>query len=221
MEFHFFGPDALLAYAAYFIGTVSPGPSNLSIMSVAMHSGRKPAFVFAAGVVSGSMFWALLAALGLSALLITYSNLLLFIKLFGGAYLLWLAAKSARAAWRPAPLQQASGIALHADADAGAEAGRGLRLYLKGLGLHLTNPKAILTWLSIVSLALPAGAGTSHALAVVSGCVCIGITVFGGYALLFSTAAARRIYVRVRRWFEGVLAVVFAFAGIKLLLSRS
>jgi threonine/homoserine/homoserine lactone efflux protein len=39
--------------------------------------------------------------------------------------------------------------------------------------------------------------------------------------MLFSTAAARRIYVRVRRWFEGVLAVVFAFAGIKLLLSRS
>ncbi|WP_194726399.1 LysE family translocator [Noviherbaspirillum malthae] len=219
MEFHLFGPDALLAYAAYFIGTVSPGPSNLSIMSVAMHSGRRSAFIFAAGVVSGSMFWALLAALGLSALLVTYSNLLVFIKLFGGAYLLWLAAKSARAACRPAPLQHSSGIALRADMD--AEAGSGRRLYLRGLGLHLTNPKAILTWLSIVSLALPAGADTSHALAIVGGCVCIGITVFGGYAMLFSTAAARRIYVRVRRWFEGVLAVVFAFAGIKLLLSRS
>ncbi|WP_151638247.1 LysE family translocator [Noviherbaspirillum aerium] len=218
MEFHLFGPDALLAYAAYFVGTVSPGPSNLSIMSIAMHSGRKPAVIFAAGVVSGSMFWALLAALGLSALLLSYSNLLFFIKLLGGAYLLWLAAKSARAACRPALDSDSSDsreAALRGDASSGK------RLYLKGLGLHLTNPKAILTWLSIVSLALPAGAGTAHALAIVGGCVCIGILVFGGYALLFSTASARRIYLRVRRWFEGVLALVFAFAGIKLLLSRS
>lgn len=215
MEILFFGPDALLAYAAYFVGTVSPGPSNLSIMSIAMHSGRGPALTFAAGVVSGSMFWALLAALGMSAILLTYSNLLFFIKLLGGAYLLWLAAKSARAACRSEP-PRAPGTAA-----ADNEAASGKALYLKGLGLHLTNPKAILTWISIVSLALPAGAGTLHALAIAGGCVCIGITVFGGYALLFSTAAARRIYLRVRRWFEGMLAAVFAAAGIKLLLSRS
>lgn len=217
MEIHLLGPDVLLAYAAYFVGTVSPGPSNLSIMSIAMHSGRKPAFVFAAGVVSGSMFWALLAALGMSAILMTYSSLMLFIKLLGGAYLLWLAARSARAACRAAPARDSRNIGLNGEA--GAEGVK--RLYLNGLGLHLTNPKAILTWISIVSLALPPGAGTIHALVIVGGCVCIGIMVFGGYALLFSTAAARRGYMRVRRWFEGVLALVFAFAGAKLLLSRT
>ena len=34
------------------------------------------------------------------------------------------------------------------------------KLYMRGLSLHLTNPKAILTWLSIVSIGLPRAAST-------------------------------------------------------------
>ncbi|MGH8808101.1 MAG: LysE family transporter, partial [Noviherbaspirillum sp.] len=77
-------PDALLAYSVYFVATASPGPSNLAIMSIAMNAGRKSALTFAVGVVSGSLFWALLAALGLGATLATYSQLLIVIKLAGG-----------------------------------------------------------------------------------------------------------------------------------------
>jgi threonine/homoserine/homoserine lactone efflux protein len=58
-----FSAHVLLAYIAYFIGTASPGPSNLAIMSLAMRSGRKAALTFALGVVSGSFCWALLASL--------------------------------------------------------------------------------------------------------------------------------------------------------------
>ncbi|MDO9166551.1 MAG: LysE family translocator [Rhodoferax sp.] len=205
--------DALLAYSAYFVGTASPGPSNLSIRSIAMHTGRRPAIVFAAGVISGSLFWAVLAALGLSAALTRYSSLLFMIKIFGGLYLLWLAFRSARSAWQHHPSGRVPAVAQRHESAP--------RVYLRGLGLHLTNPKAILAWISIVSLALPSGASTSHALSVVAGCMCIGIVVFGGYAVLFSTASARRIYGAICRWLEGVLAVVFAVAGLKLLLSRT
>ncbi len=48
----------LLVYTAYIIAAGSPGPSNMRIMSVAMDHGRRSALVFAAGVVSGSIFWA-------------------------------------------------------------------------------------------------------------------------------------------------------------------
>jgi hypothetical protein len=67
----FLTADVLIAYSAYFVGTASPGPSNLAIMSLAMSAGRRSALTFALGVVSGSFFWALLASLGLSALLAT------------------------------------------------------------------------------------------------------------------------------------------------------
>lgn len=206
-----FSPEALLAYTVYLLATASPGPSNLSIMGIAMHSGRGSAITFAAGVLSGSLVWALLAALGLSAALTRYSNLVFAIKILGGLYLLWLAFRAARSAWTPH----------HRLAPTTSRDESSLQLYLRGLGLHLTNPKAILAWIAIVSLALPPGAGAVHALSIVAGCMGIGALVFGGYAILFSTALARKVYRAARRWLEGALAVVFAVAGIKLLLSRT
>jgi threonine/homoserine/homoserine lactone efflux protein len=203
----FFSSSLLFAYSAYFVACASPGPSILAIMGMAMNAGRRPALTFAMGVMCGSMFWAVLAALGLSATLARYSQLLIFLKLAGGAYLLWLAVKSARAA-----LKASSVVPTLPKSEALPK-----RLYLRGLGFHLTNPKAILTWLSIVSLALPQGGTASHALLVVAGCNVIGFVVFGGYALLFSTPAVRRFYVAIRRWLEATLAIVFGVAGIKML----
>jgi threonine efflux protein len=206
----FFSANLLLAWSAYFVGTASPGPSNLAIMSIASNAGRRAAFAFAAGVVSGSFFWAMLAALGLSAVLTAYSGFLVAVKMAGGVYLLWLAFKSGRAALRP-PVRAAS-------AKPAQESAR--RLYTRGALLHLTNPKAILVWMSVAALGSSAGQGASHMLIVIAGCLCIGICVFGGYATLFSMPAARRIYARVQRYLDACLAVVFAAAGLRLLTSR-
>jgi threonine efflux protein len=85
--------------------------------------------------------------------------------------------------------------------------------------MHLTNPKAIFVWLSIVSLALPVGAQTIDALKVVLGCSALGLLVFGGYAIFFSTPAARCVYASLRRWFEGALAMLFGYAGLRMLMS--
>ncbi|TDV05514.1 LysE family translocator [Paraburkholderia caballeronis] len=200
--------NLLLACTAYLVGTASPGPGNLAIMSVAASHGRKAALAFALGVVSGSMFWATVATLGVSAALVAWSRFVVAIRLFGGLYLLWLAFRSGRAA-------------LVADVATVSAAGRVetlRRLYSRGALLHLTNPKAVLVWVSIVALSSN-GAGSTQA-AVVPGCVVIGCLVFGGYALLFSMDSARRLYRRTRRAMEGCLAVVFGVAGIRLLASR-
>lgn len=201
----FFSANLLLAYVAYFVGTASPGPSNLAIMSIAANEGRKSALAFAAGVISGSMFWATVATVGISAALIAYSEFLVAIKIAGGLYLLWLAFKSGRAA-------------LSTSVAASPKAGQPTplkALYTKGALLHLTNPKAVLVWVSIVALSSN-GSGATHA-AVIPGCAVIGSLVFSGYAFLFSMESARRLYTRARRGLDGSLAVVFAMTGIKLL----
>lgn len=207
----FFSANVLIAWTAYFVGTASPGPSNLAIMSIASTDGRKAAFSFAAGVICGSCFWATLAALGLSAALLAFSGLMAGVKIAGGCYLLWLAFKSGRSALRPA-----------SSVINGASANLSLRrLYSRGLLMHLTNPKAILVWISVVALASPTNGGAPHMLMTVAGCIAIGMTVFGSYAALFSTPLARRVYTSMRRWLDGGLAVVFGFAGVKLLASRA
>lgn len=201
-----------IVYSVYVIAAGSPGPSSIAIMSIAMHTGRTAALAFAAGVMTGSIFWGSLAATGISAVLATYAHAITLIKIAGGAYLLWLAWKSARSAMRPNAALSVDAIAL-----------RSLRRqYVLGLMMHLTNPKSILAWLAIMALGLGGAAqATTTALAIIGGCALLGIIIFGGYALLFSTAPMVRFYARARRWIEGTLAAVFAYAGIRLLLLRT
>jgi threonine efflux protein len=142
-----------------------------------------------------------------------YSEALTMVKLAGGLYLLWLAWQAARKAWRartamPVPGAEADGHMPSLARTAG-----------RGLALHLTNPKAIFVWLSFVSLALPPGARQADALAVVGHCGLISASVFGAYALVFSTSVARRGYQAAERPINALLAGVFGFAGVRMLLS--
>lgn len=209
IDFH----QLLMVYIAYIIAVASPGPSNMTIMGIAMSRGRAPAMVLALGVMTGSLFWATVTATGLSAVLATYANALFLIKIAGGFYLLYLAYKSARSAFSPA-------VAQTVQQELPVGRAEYLQLYRRGLLLHLTNPKAILAWIAIMSLGLKPGSGASTLLAIIGGCGLLGSVIFGGYALVFSTAPAVRIYQRAKRSIETVLALFFGFAGIKLLLSR-
>lgn len=210
LAFSHLPPNCMLAFAAYLVGTASPGPSNLAIMTTAMSRGRTHALALACGVVNGSVVWGLLAAFGLSSLMQAFTWSLIVMKFIGGAYLLWLAWKAARTARAPISLSGGPGVT-HAE-------GRLLAAYRQGLAMHLTNPKAIFVWLSIVALALPHGGEREDALLVVSGCALMGVMVFLGYAIAFSTEAARRLYRAAHRWFNATLALVFAFAGVQLLV---
>ena len=98
-------------------------------------------------------------------------------------------------------------------------AGRGglRRLYVKGLLIHLTNPKAILGWVAVFAIAVPLGASQIAVFETYGALLLVSCSVFFGYALLFSTGVFVRGYQRLRRWFEGAFAVLFGLAGLKIL----
>lgn len=196
-----------LAWTTYLIGAGSPGPSNMAIMGMAMNAGRRPALWLASGILCGSWFWGVLAALGISQVLAHFSAGMVAMKLACGLYLLWLAWKSARTACQPHAELRTAAASLQSPR----------RLYLRGLAMHLTNPKAVLAWMSTVTVGLPPGASPHLAWVVVAGCMVMGVGIFSGYALAFSTPTARRLYARSRRWMEGLLAAVFGLAGLQLL----
>jgi len=202
--------NLMLAYLAFAIGVASPGPSVLAVMGTAMAQGRARALALAAGIVSGSLCWGLSAAFGLAALMARWSGALALVKVVGGLYLLWLAWQAARKAARGAGPQAAM-------RDGAGE--RYARTYARGAALHLSNPKAIVVWLSVVSLALPHNSGQADALAFVLSCALLSATIFCCYALAFSTDAARRGYRAAERPVNALLAGVFAYAGLRMLLS--
>lgn len=202
-----------LVYGTYLIATASQGPSNMAITATAMSDGRLPALALAAGVITGSLFWAILAATGLSAVLTAYAQALFIIKIFGGVYLLYLAFRAGRSA-----LKAGSDLAR---ADSVRSTPRYRALYRQGLLMHIGNPKAIMAWIAIMSLGFREDAPAGMLPAIVGGCAFLGIIVFGGYAVLFSTVSMIGLYTKLRRWIESVLSVVFAVAGLKLLASQS
>jgi len=200
--------NLLLAYTAFAVGVASPGPSVLAVMSTAMTQGRARALMLAAGIVSGSLCWGLCAAFGLAALMERWTGALAVVRTVGGLYLLWLAWQAAR--------KMRAGARMP---DAAPPAASPARTYARGAMLHLTNPKAMVVWLSVVSLALPAGARQADALAFVLSCALMSGSIFCCYALAFSTARAQRTYRAGARAINGVLAGMFAFAGVRMLLA--
>jgi len=203
----------LLVFVTYIMGAASPGPSNMRIMSVAMHQGRRPALMLAAGVISGSFFWGSMAATGVSAVIVQYAEALIVLKVIGGAYLLFLASKACRSAL--------TSNERFANELSSAPKASGWKLYQRGLLMHLTNPKAILSWIATMTLGLGPGATTSTVAIILAGCAMLSVTIFGGYAVVFSTAPMVRAYQKARRWIEGALAMVFAGAGLRLLFGRA
>lgn len=210
-EFTQYLPNLGIAYAAYLIATLSPGPANLAIMATSMRNGRQAGVSLASGVVIGSLTWGVLAAAGLSAFMMSFGWLMSALKIVGGLYLLWLGLKSFRAATRS---HDANTIKV-------VEAKSSSQYFLLGLGIHLTNPKSIFAWLAIITLGVSPNAPLWISFLIVGGCWFLGVFVFGGYALAFSTKRMIKIYTSFRRWIEGTTAAVFTFAGFKLITSNS
>ena len=135
------------------------------------------------------------------------------IRIAGGIYLLWLAFKAFRSAFRPA---QPAGDAIARDNKTISPVG----YFSRGLSLHLTNPKAILTWIAIISIGFADGTPLWVGWVIVIGCGTISTLVHFAYATAFSTAPAISLYRRAARWINGLLGVFFAAVGIRLLAGR-
>lgn len=201
--------NLVLILAAALLGAASPGPATLTIAGTSMQHGRKPGLALAAGVCTGSLIWSVSAAFGLGAVMLAHGWMFETVRYTGAAYLMYLAIRSARSALRPGAPQLR------------APAAPSLRTaYGKGLALHLTNPKAVLFFGALYAIGLPPGTPVSALLVVMAAIAVQSTLVFLGYALLFSSGTASRVYLRLRRGFEAAFAAAFGAASWQILMAR-
>ncbi len=197
--------DLLPVFAAFLVVAVSPGPANIAVATLAMRKGRGAAMRFGAGLGFGLAIWGIVAATGMGAVLQSSAYVLTALKLFGGAYLLWLAYKSWKSSRAPA-------LAVEAAAHEG-------RWFWRGLILNLSNPKAVVAWMAALSM----GMGNDGSFAVLAMatlvCMAIGFANYFGHAAAFSITGFMRAYAAAQAWIEGVVAAVFAVAGLGLIRS--
>lgn len=199
--------NLFLALGIFSVGFVSIGPNILSIIGTSMERGRSDGVRLALGVGTGSGIWAMLTVAGLTALITAYASVVLVLKVFGAAYLLWLAWRAFRSAATPG-------------ADVTPKAAQGSRLYLQGLAIQMTNPKAALHWIAIVGLGLGADAPLWAGLTLIASTTALSVLGHLAYALTFSTRPVVALYRRGRRWIDGALGLFFAFAAYKIATYR-
>jgi len=203
------GWEFFLFWIGWCLAGGSPGPATLSIAGTAMARGRSFGLAMSLGILAGSASWGIAAALGVSALMLAHAWVFEVIRYIGAAYLLFLAFKAMRSAIQPGA--------------AGAEraiSGTHWAVFVKGTLIHLTNPKAILSWGAVYAIVSPAGATTGDLLVTFSYLYAGSIMVFIGYGFLFSSPPLVAAYRKARRWFEGTFAVFFGAASLKILTTK-
>ncbi|MDR6267231.1 MULTISPECIES: LysE family translocator [Rhodobacterales] len=202
-------PEFILLWFGWLLAGGSPGPATLSVAGTAMQRGRSAALMVALGILAGSASLGLAAALGLGAIMLGNAWVFEIIRYFGAAYLLFLAIKALRSSLRPA------------DEIVGTPfTGGPRRLFAKGMALHLTNPKAILSWGSIYAIVAPHDASLGELFTYFGVLFMASILVFISYAFLFSTPGIVRGYKKAQRGFNLAFAGFFGFASIKILTAR-
>lgn len=196
-------------WIAWLLAGGSPGPATMGIAGTAMTHGRSSALAFSLGVLAGSAAWGAAAALGLSAIMLANAWVFEIIRYVGAAYLGWLAIKALRRALSRQTTQLGT-----------AFGGSVQILFAKGAALHLTNPKAILSWGSIFAIVAPSDATPALLLGYFGLLYTASILVFVGYAFLFSSPPLVRAYARASGWFDLAFAGFFGFASVKILTAR-
>ena len=200
-------PNLALAYFVFFLAVASPGPATLAIAGASMSLGRPAGVAKAAGVVTGSLLWSLLAVFGFVAFISSFAGVLYWLKVVGGIYLFWMAYKAGKNAASAEDPQQGD----IGDKSLWAQ-------YTGGFVLHVTNPKALFAWAAVITLGLRPDAPWWMAFVVFVGAYCISLMINFSYALFFSTDKMIKRYFEVRRWVQGVFALIFGAAGLKLVL---
>lgn len=213
----------LLYLTATLLICLSPGPNVLLMISFGLRDGRPSVLRAFAGVVSASLLFLVVSALGVAAALHASTTLFAAVRYAGAAYLVYLGVRLLVAAARASPARTTAGDGAPATTGDPARAPRpaGANAYWQGFVTHLSNPKAILFWSALLPQFLDTGRAVAPQI-VFLGLLGIAMdaVVLAGYGL---AAAATRHFaptLAFTRWVDVAAGTFFVLAGALLAFAR-
>lgn len=207
--------------AAIVIG-IAPGPDNLFVLAQSATYGARSGFCVILGLCTGIALQTCLLVAGVSALIAASPTAFFVMQCLGAAYLLYLAYKSfqvrvgtvVKSEEGNAPLKQVQGGLSKSEVTIS-----GRKLYLRGIIMNMTNPKAVLFMLSFIPPAVKMDRPIHPSLqTAILGAEFIVATliVFGTVAIL--AGAVKKFLLnspkanRNLNWFSGCVFVLLAVA---------
>lgn len=197
-------------FIAALVVAVAPGPDNLFVLAQSATHGAKAGFCVICGLCTGIVIQVTLLVLGVSALIAASPKAFFVMQCLGATYLLYLAYKS---------FQVRSGVILSESQSAESKDLGAKKLYLRGIIMNITNPKAVLFALSFIPPAVKMDSPLNPTVQMaVLGAEFILATfiVFGSVALL--AGAVKKFMLKSPKanrnlnWFSGVVFVLLAVA---------
>lgn len=120
--------------------TLAPGPDNLYLLTKSLSSGAKVGVILSAGLVSGIIFHTFLVMIGVATIIQNSALAMNLLKIFGAAYLLFLAFKSFQAGRR------GEKISIKKTDTQSAY----FEIYRRGVLMNVLNPKVLLFFLAFL-----------------------------------------------------------------------
>lgn len=120
--------------------TLAPGPDILYLLTKSLSDGAKAGIILACGLSSGIIFHTTLVMLGVAALIKSSATAMFLLKVFGAAYLLFLALGAFKSARTDKNFSlKSSGAKVTSAA-----------LYKRGVLMNVLNPKVLLFFLAFL-----------------------------------------------------------------------
>lgn len=182
---------------------VSPGPGAISSMSAGLRYGYRSALRAILGLQAALIIQLAIVAGGLGAVLATSALAFDLIKFSGAAYLIWIGLQK----WRSAPQEIEEGGAIRAPHG----------LFLHGLLVNLSNPKAIIFIAALVPQFIDSARPQGPQILIIGATMCVVDTlVMSGYALLVARLRPWLHDPQMLRAQNRLFGGIFVAAGILL-----
>jgi homoserine/homoserine lactone efflux protein len=201
-----------LYLATWTLVALTPGPAVMCSMAQSTRFGFRSSIAGISGIQLGNLVFFICIAFGLGALLATATRAFTVLRFIGALYLLYLGGRIIFSTFRRSaikPEQPSLAAANHRN------------LFLQGLLIQITNPKALL----FVSALLPQFIDPHRAAApqlgmLVITTILVDTTVLSSYAFLAGRGARSFRDSRAAAWINRVLGATLVFFGVRLLVSR-
>ncbi len=207
-----FDAQVLAFCAVAALVTMSPGPDTFLVIRNTLGSGARGGIATVLGIVCGGSVHALLAALGLTLILVQSAQAFFWVKLVGAAYLVYLGVQSLRQGMR------------RGKNDAALQASRVTsrwRAFGEGFVTNALNPKVAVFYFAFLPQFISPDDPVALKSVMLAGIhYAMGLVWLSGVA--FAVARAARLLTRpaVRRGLDIVTGSIFTGLGLKLALEH-
>jgi len=183
---------------ATFVYAISPGPGLFAVLAISTRYGPIPAVWLSLGHTIGDIIYVALAMLALNVLSDVISNSMLYVKILGASYLIYIGYQQ----WR------SKGISFEQSSQKNST----LKLLMAGFVVGVTNPKTIIFYLSFLPIFIDL-----NNLTVVTEIEVISVV---GFTVFFVLSLANIMGVKLRKHIENPMIIkrVNELTGITMIL---